>query len=50
MRLTVLRFQRIDLQGKENPPGVTDEEVPEKGGKLRGLRLINKVNGPTRRF
>ena len=49
MRLTVLELQRMDLQGKENPPGATDEEIPEKGGKLRELVGLIGVSYPKQR-
>ena len=46
MRLIVLRLHRVDLPGKENPPEAIDEEVPEKGGKLRELEGFLGVSYP----
>jgi hypothetical protein len=36
-------------QGKENPPGVIIQHVPEKGGKLREREGSFGVNYPTGR-
>ena len=43
-----LGLDRIDVQGK--PPGQRTQEVPEKGGKLRGIEYWTGVNHPNGRF